>query len=47
MLGETEFNEVFFDDVLIPDELVVGEVDGGWPVAMATLGFVPAIAGVI
>lgn len=39
MLGETEFNEVFFDDVLIPDELVVGEVDGGWPVAMATLGF--------
>lgn len=39
MLGEAEFNEVFLDDVFIPDELVVGEVNGGWRVAMATLAY--------
>ena len=39
MLGEAEFNEVFLDDVFIPDDLVVGEVDAGWQVAMATLSY--------
>jgi alkylation response protein AidB-like acyl-CoA dehydrogenase len=39
MLGEAEFNEVFLDDVLIPDELRIGEVDAGWRVAMATLSY--------
>src|SRR5574340_721 len=39
MLGEAEFNEVCLDDVFIPDELVVGEVDGGWKVAMGTLAY--------
>jgi alkylation response protein AidB-like acyl-CoA dehydrogenase len=39
MLGEAEFNEVFLDDVFVPDELLVGEVDGGWKVTMATLAY--------
>ncbi len=36
--GSAEFNEVFFDDVFVPDDDVVGPVDGGWTVARATLG---------
>ena len=37
--GDTDFNEVFFDGAVTERELVVGEVDGGWPVAMTLLGF--------
>src|SRR5439155_12339532 len=36
--GLSGFNEVFFTDVLVPDDDVVGPVDGGWTVARATLG---------
>ncbi len=36
--GASEFNEVFFDDVFVPDADVVGPIDGGWTVARATLG---------
>jgi alkylation response protein AidB-like acyl-CoA dehydrogenase len=36
--GESHFNEVFFDDVFVPDSDVVGEVNGGWSVARTTLG---------
>jgi alkylation response protein AidB-like acyl-CoA dehydrogenase len=36
--GGSEFNEVFFNDVFVPDDDVVGPVDGGWTVARATLG---------
>ena len=36
--GASDFNEVFFNDVFVPDDDVVGPVDGGWKVARATLG---------
>jgi alkylation response protein AidB-like acyl-CoA dehydrogenase len=39
MTGAGEFNEVFFDEARTPADMVVGEVNGGWKVAMATLGF--------
>ena len=36
--GDAHFNEVFFDDVFVPDDDVVGDVNSGWLVARATLG---------
>jgi alkylation response protein AidB-like acyl-CoA dehydrogenase len=35
--GEAEFNEIFLDDVEVSSEDVVGEVGGGWQVAITTL----------
>ena len=35
--GEAEFNEIFFTGVEVPVENVVGEIGGGWAVAMTTL----------
>jgi alkylation response protein AidB-like acyl-CoA dehydrogenase len=35
--GDDLFNEVFFDDVFVPDEMVVGEVNDGWRLARTTL----------
>ncbi|MBX3571216.1 MAG: acyl-CoA dehydrogenase family protein [Mesorhizobium sp.] len=36
--GETDFCEVFFDNVRVPAKNVVGEVDQGWNVAKSVLG---------
>jgi alkylation response protein AidB-like acyl-CoA dehydrogenase len=35
--GEAEFNEIFFSEVHVPAENLLGEVGGGWQVAMTTL----------
>jgi len=37
--GVQEFAEVFFDDVVVPSDRVLGEVGGGWAVAMSILPF--------
>jgi len=37
--GDDEFNEVFFDQVFVPDKSVVGEVGAGWSIAISTLMF--------
>ena len=39
MSGGSSFNEVFFDDAVIPDTMRLGGVGQGWAVAMTTLGF--------
>ena len=37
--GDAEFNEVFFDDVKLGEEMVVGGVNNGWGTALTTLMF--------
>ena len=37
MTGGASFNEVFFTDVRVPDTHLLGEVNGGWTVALTTL----------
>ncbi|MCL4443930.1 MAG: acyl-CoA dehydrogenase family protein, partial [Actinobacteria bacterium] len=37
MTGGASFNEVFFTDVRIPDSHRLGDVNGGWTVALTTL----------
>ncbi len=37
MTGGSSFNEVFFTDVRIPDSNRLGEINGGWSVALTTL----------
>ncbi len=35
--GDAVFNEVFLDDVFVPDDCLVGPEHGGWPLARTTL----------
>ena len=37
MTGESEFNEMFFRDVRVPVENLLGQVNDGWNVAVSTL----------
>jgi alkylation response protein AidB-like acyl-CoA dehydrogenase len=37
--GELEFAEVFFDDVVVPADRILGERNGGWAVAMRILPY--------
>jgi alkylation response protein AidB-like acyl-CoA dehydrogenase len=37
--GEADYNEVFFDNVRVPGENLVGSLNGGWAVAMAASSF--------
>jgi alkylation response protein AidB-like acyl-CoA dehydrogenase len=37
MTGQSHFNEIFFDDLRVAADQVVGEVDGGWQAAVTTL----------
>ncbi|KQW47668.1 acyl-CoA dehydrogenase [Nocardioides sp. Root1257] len=37
MSGSADFNEVFFDDVVVPDSERLGDVGDGWRVALTTL----------
>lgn len=37
--GESHFNEVFFDDVFVPDAMLIGQEGGGWQQVTAELAF--------
>jgi alkylation response protein AidB-like acyl-CoA dehydrogenase len=39
MLGRHQFNQVFFDNVRVPRDCLLGELNRGWYVATATLDF--------
>jgi alkylation response protein AidB-like acyl-CoA dehydrogenase len=45
MSGGASFNEVFFDDVRVPDRYRLGTVGEGWKVALTTLGFERGASG--
>lgn len=38
MSDDYEFNEVIFDDVLVPEDALLGRLDGGWQQVMGELG---------
>lgn len=39
LTGEPHFNDVFFDNVFVPDEMVVGTLGNGWKQGLAELAF--------
>jgi alkylation response protein AidB-like acyl-CoA dehydrogenase len=39
MTGESGFSEVFFSDARVAASAIIGELNGGWAVALSTLGF--------
>lgn len=39
LTGERHFNDVFFDNVFVPDEMVVGTIGNGWTQGLAELAF--------
>lgn len=39
MSGISDFNEVVFDDVFLPDDQVIGEIDGAWKQATTELAY--------
>ena len=39
LAGEAHFNEIFFDDVFVPDNRLVGKVNDGWSQVVAELAF--------
>ncbi len=39
MTGASEFNEIFFEDVFVPGNMLVGHEDEGWGIALTTLMF--------
>ena len=39
MSGQREFNEVVFEDVFLPDDHIIGEVDGAWKQATSELAY--------
>lgn len=39
LTGKRHFNEVFFDNVFVPDEMVVGEIGQGWKQGLAELAY--------
>jgi len=39
MSGEHDFNEVVFEDVFVPDDHVLGEIDGAWKQATSELAY--------
>lgn len=45
MSGPASFNEVFFDGARVSDALRIGDVNAGWKVAQATLGFERSSSG--
>jgi alkylation response protein AidB-like acyl-CoA dehydrogenase len=38
LTGDAEFAELFFDEARVPVDNILGQVDGGWALAMDTLG---------